>query len=398
MNKQDKVAELCLQKLRIVDLNPSQQLPLHLTSSFSFDDIETCTAVFAGAADGYVYSRYRNPTVDAVAKRIAELEGVGFAGATAAIMTSSGMAAIYVLLTSLLPSGGTIVTQSDLYGGTTELLFKVVKKTGINIVLKDFTDMEDVSKEIRGAKQPMVVYLETPTNPCLNCIDIAAVAAIAKSKDVPVIVDNTFATPYLQRPLTLGAQFVIHSTTKYLNGHGTGIAGVIVGSDMSVMQQTVWPVLKLTGAICNPFDAWLVGNGIRTLPLRMDRHCENALGLSKYLQNHPGVEKVYYPGLPDHPTHDVADRQMFGFGGMLSFVVPGGKEGAFKVMNKLRIASIAPTLGDVDTLILHPATSSHLNVQPEIRAQFGIVDGMIRVSVGIEPMTSILDDFAFALE
>lgn len=398
MNKHDKVAELCLQKLSLDDLNPPQQLPLHLSSSFSFDDIETCTGVFAGEVDGYVYSRYRNPTVEAVAARIAALEGVGFDGETAALMTSSGMAAIYVLLTSLLPSGGTIVTQSDLYGGTTELLFKVCQKAGINILLKDFTEMDDVMKEINTAKKPIVIYLETPTNPCLNCIDIATVAAIAKSKDVPIIVDNTFATPYLQRPLTLGAHFVIHSTTKYLNGHGTGIGGVIVGSDVTVMRQTVWPVLKLTGSICNPFDAWLVGNGMRTLPLRMDRHCENALGLSKYLQNHPGVEKVYYPGLPDHPSYHVADRQMFGFGGMLSFVVPGGKEGAFKVMNKLRIASIAPTLGDVDTLILHPATSSHLNVQPEIRAQFGIVDGMIRVSVGVEPIASILNDFAFALE
>jgi methionine-gamma-lyase len=390
-------SSLCVRRLDVPASNPPQQLPLFLSSSFAFEAAETSVDVFAGQAPGYVYSRYGNPTIDAVARRLADMEGYGLPEPAEAYMTSSGMAAIHVLLLSLLPRGGKVLTQANLYGGTTELFDKVLSGLGIVPVFADLNDPAVLEARLQADPEIRVVYLETPSNPGLSCLDLKASAAICRRHGCFSVADNTFCTPYIQRPLGLGVDFVIHSTTKYLNGHGTGIAGVMIGRDGGYMREKVWPVLKLTGATCNPFDAWMVAHGIRTLPLRMDRHNQNALALAEWLKAQHAVNRVNYPGLPSHKGHAIAQRQMAGFGGMLSFEVPGGREGALRVMNRLRLPTIAPTLGDVDTLILHPATSSHLRVPPEVRDAQGITEGLIRVSVGLEDLGELIADFAQAL-
>ncbi|MCF8237874.1 MAG: aminotransferase class I/II-fold pyridoxal phosphate-dependent enzyme [Saprospiraceae bacterium] len=394
----DPFDSLCVRKLDLPDHNPAQQLPLFLSSSFSFDTIEQGIDIFTGQQDGFVYSRYGNPTIEAVTRRLEALEGFGLDTDIRGYMTSSGMSAIHLILVSLLQQGDKVVTQANLYGGTTELLTKVMQGMGIEAVFTDLTDLERLESLIRSDKSIRAIYLETPTNPTLACLDLQVLGDLAYRNGVKTIVDNTFSTPYLQRPFGLGIDFVIHSTTKYMNGHGTGIAGLVLGRDVSFMKDRFWSVLKLTGATCNPFDAWLVANGLRTLPLRMERHCENALALAKALSDHEGVNLVNYPGLESHASHALASRQMSGYGGMLSFEVKGGQEKALRVMNGLKLASLAPTLGDVDTLVLHPATSSHLKIPAVIREAQGITNGLIRVSVGLEGVSDLFDDFTSALD
>lgn len=391
------IASLCVRKLDFPASNPPQQLPLHLSSSFSFENVEDSIEIFEGRSNGYVYGRYGNPTIDAVADRLAALEAFDLDQEAAAYLTSSGMSAIHVLLLAVLPQGGKVLTQSNLYGGTTELFLKVMAGLGIEPVFADLSDLARTEEILRQDKAILALYLETPSNPTLDCIDLAALSEIASKNNCKVLVDNTFATPYLQRPFNHGVDFIIHSTTKFLNGHGTGIAGTIIGKDVTFMRERVFPVLKLTGATCNPFDAWMIANGMRTLPLRMHRHCENALALATWLSSHPKVLHVNYPGLEAHRSHVLAKRQMFGFGGMLSFEVIGERQGAIRVMNALQVASIAPTLGDVDTLVLHPCSSSHLRVDKQIREAQGIREGLIRVSVGIELFETLRSDFEQAL-
>jgi methionine-gamma-lyase len=329
---------------------------------------------------------------------LARLESFDLPESGIAFMCSSGMAAIHVLMLSLLPKGGKVLTQANLYGGTTELFTKVFEGLGIEPIFTDLSDLDKVAEILKSDPGIKVIYLETPSNPGMDCVDLEKIAVIAKSAQCQTIVDNTFATPFIQRPLSLGIDFVIHSTTKYLNGHGNGIAGVIIGTDRTFMQEKVWNVLKLTGATCNPFDAWLVANGLRTLALRMERHNSNALALAEWLEKQDRtVLKVNYPGLTAHPSHQVASRQMSGYGGMLSFEVINGREGAMAVMDNLKIASIAPTLGDVETLVIHPATSSHLKIPVAIREAQGIREGLIRVSVGTEGIQDLIADFSQAL-
>lgn len=392
------LASLCVRKLDLPAANPSQQLPLFLSSSFAFDTVEESIEVFEGRSSGYVYGRYGNPTIDAVADRIGALEAFDLEGDVQAYLTSSGMSAIHVLLLAVLPHGGKVLTQSNLYGGTTELLLKVMSGLGIEPIFADLGDLTTTEELLRNNPGISAMYLESPSNPTLDCVDIRALSTLAARHGSKVLIDNTFSTPFLQRPLSMGADFVIHSTTKFLNGHGTGIAGAIIGKDLAFMKERVFPVLKLTGATCNPFDAWMVANGLRTLPLRMQRHCENAMDLATWLQGQPKVSKVNYPGLSTHATHAIAKEQMAGFGGMMSFEVAGGRSSALRVMNALRVASIAPTLGDVDTLVLHPCTSSHLRVDPRIREEQGITEGLVRVSVGVEDIGTLRADFEQALQ
>lgn len=394
----DLFTSLCVRKLDVPVMNPPQQLPLYLSSSFSFDTIEQGVDIFTGQQEGYVYSRYGNPTIEAVTRRLEALEGFGLELDIQGYMTSSGMSAIHLILVSLLNQGQKVLTQANLYGGTTELLTRVMTGLGIETVFADLQDLDAIEARLKADSSIRVIYLETPTNPTLSCLDLESISALAQKYTIKTIVDNTFSTPYLQRPFAHGVDFVIHSTTKYINGHGTGIAGLVLGKDKSFMKDRFWSVLKLTGATCNPFDAWLVANGIRTLPLRMDRHSANARQLASALEENPRVECVNYPGLTSHPTHHLASRQMLGYGGMLSFSVQGGQENAFRVMNQLKLASLAPTLGDVDTLVLHPATSSHLRIPKAIREEQGITDGLIRVSVGLEDPLDLIADFTSALD
>lgn len=369
------------------------QLPIYATSSFDFESIDQGIDIFSGKAQGHVYGRYGNPTIDAVAGKIAQLETHGLDIEAGAILCSSGMAAIAVLMTSLLRSGEKILTQGNLYGGTTELFTKTLAQLGIQTVMTDLKDLEHVEALVRADDSIRMLYFETPANPTLACVDIEALAAIARRHGRHSAIDNTFCTPYLQQPLALGADFVIHSTTKYLNGHGNSIAGAIVGRDPAIMRDKVAKTMKLLGANCNAWDAWLTNLGMKTLTLRMDRHCANALALAQFLQQQPAVAKVNYPGLESHPDFALARRQMRNSGGMLSFELAAGFDAAIACMNQLTFCSLAPTLGDVDTLILHPASSSHLNIPKELRVQNGISDGLVRVSVGIEDLSDLIADF-----
>jgi len=291
-----------------------------------------------------------------------------------------------------------MLTQPNIYGGTTELFRQMAASWGIEIVYADLSNTAAIDSLLNSDQAIKLVYLETPANPTLACIDIEALARVTSLHNRWSAIDNTFATPYLQQPLSLGVDFVIHSTTKFLNGHGNGIAGVVIGKDADLFKRTIWNTMKLTGANCSPFEAWLVYQGMKTLPLRMDKHSSNALLIATTLSNHPNVSRVNYPGLESHPEHTVARKQMRALGGMMSIELKGGFDTAIQAMNKMKFCSLTPTLGDVDTLILHPASSSHLRVDPDVRRKAGISDGLIRISVGIEDPQDILDDLLQAID
>ncbi len=373
-------------------------LPIYATSSFAFDSMDQGIEIFNNIESGHVYSRYANPTVDTVARKIALLESHNLGFEADALMTSSGMSAISTLFLGLLKSGESILTQGNLYGGTTELLKSVIEPIGVSTHFVHLNDLSAVESALKANPNIKMLYCETPANPSLSCVDIAALSQLAHQYGAWCAIDNTFASPYLQQPFAFGVDFIIHSTTKYINGHGNSIAGVVVARDRALMREKIWRAMKLLGTNCSPFEAWLTNNGIKTLALRMDRHCANALALAHYLEQHPSVERVNYPGLSSHPDHQLAKKQMpKGFGGMLSFEIKGGFDAGLKCMNKIQFCALAPTLGDVDTLILHPASSSHLRVPKAVREENGITDGLIRVSVGIEHIDDIIADFAASI-
>lgn len=389
---------LCAQELPENRTTRPHQLPLYATSSFEFDSIDQGIRVFKGEEKGHIYGRFGNPTVDTVARKLAQLEGHGTDAEPHAILVSSGMSAISTLMLAVLSPGDKILTQGNLYGGTTELFLKILKPLGIDTVVVDLRDTQAVAEALEADENIRLVYYETPANPTLACADIQAISDIAHRHGRLSVADNTFCTPYIQQPLRFGADFVIHSTTKYLNGHGNGVAGVIIGRDAGLMQGKIFTTMKLAGTNCNPWDAWLINNGLKTLALRMERHSLNAMAVAQFLDGHPAVAQVNYPGLPTHPDHELARRQMTGFGGMLSFELKGGLEAGKRFMNRLEMCTLAPTLGDVDTLILHPASMSHVNVEPEVRRAYGISDGLVRISVGIEAAEDIIADLDQAME
>ncbi len=391
-------ASLCAQELPENRTTKAHQLPIYATSSFEFDSIEQGIRVFKGDEKGHIYGRFGNPTIDTVASKLAQLESHGTGLASEALLVSSGMSAISTLMLSILSPGDKILTQGNLYGGTTELFLKILGPLGIETVVADLQDTEAVTAALQADEHIRMLYYETPANPTLTCVDIQALSDIAHRHDCLSVADNTFCTPYVQQPFRWGADFVIHSTTKYLNGHGNGVAGVIIGRDTEWMQGKVFTTMKLAGTNCNSWDAWLINNGLKTLAIRMERHSLNAMAVAQFLEKHPAVERVNYPGLPSHPDHQLAQRQMNTFGGMLSFELKGGLEGGKAFMNRLEMCTLAPTLGDVDTLILHPASMSHVNVDPEVRRAYGITDGLVRISVGIEAAEDIIGDLEQAMK
>lgn len=388
---------LCVHELPFQKTTEPHILPLYATSSFVFDSIDQGIDIFSGKEKGHVYARYGNPTVETVAEKIALLETHGLNMEAKAILFSSGMSAISTLIMATLQSGDKILTQGNLYGGTTELFVKIFQPLGIETILTDLKNLNQVEELIQTDPKIKLLYFETPANPTLACVDIAALADIAKRYNRWSAIDNTFCTPYLQQPFQFGVDFILHSTTKFLNGHGNSIAGALVGRDLEIMNGRIWQTMKLAGTNCSPWEAWLLNNGLKTLELRMDRHCTNALTVAQFLENHPKVERVNYNGLPSHPDHTLAQRQMRNFGGMLSFELKDGLQAGIQFMNHIQFCTLAPTLGDVDTLVLHPASSSHINVAKEIRLQNGITDGLIRLSIGIENVEDIIADLEQAL-
>lgn len=397
MSKSKGFGSLCVKEITDRRTTKPHQLPIYATSSFEFENINQGIDIFKGNATGHVYGRYGNPTIDTVADKIGMLETYGLDMTGKAILCSSGMSAISTLLMSCLKAGDKVLTQGNLYGGTTELLLKVLGPLGVETIMTDLQDIEKVNEIVKENASIQMIYFETPANPTLACVDMEALAKIAQEHGIKSAVDSTFCTPYLQQPFKWGVDFVIHSTTKYLNGHGNSIAGIIIGKDEEFMVEKVWRTMKLAGTNCNPFDAWLLNNGLKTLELRMDRHSSNAQKIAEYLESHSKVERVNYNGLPSHPDHLLAKKQMTACGGMLSFEIKGGLQPGIDFMNKIQFCSLAPTLGDVDTLILHPASMSHINIDREIRIRNGITDGLVRLSVGIENVEDIIADLEQAL-
>ncbi|MCH7858721.1 MAG: PLP-dependent transferase [Candidatus Marinimicrobia bacterium] len=376
--------------------------PIYQSATFGFADVGQGRRLFAGEEQGYIYSRWHNPTVEVIEEKLAALEGVDLRRADAnravtGLAFSSGMAAISSLLMTLLRPGDTILTHGGLYGGTSELMQSIFQDLGIQRVLTDLGSPEVVEAAIRAADRPRVLYLESPANPVLDLVDIAMVAQAAQAHGLKVVVDNTFATPILQQPLALGADFVVHSTTKYLNGHGTTVGGIVLGTDGDFIHHDLWERRKLLGGSPSPFDAWLINQGLKTLALRMERHSANALTVARWLDTQSPVARVHYPGLDHFRYHELAKRQMKGFGGMIAFELQGGVAAGTVVMNTVQLCSLAVSLGTVDTTIMHPASMSHAGVPREQRLEAGITDGLVRLSVGLEDVEDIIDDLGRAL-
>ena len=363
--------------------------PIYQSTTFAFEDAEQGAALFSHQREGYVYTRYGNPTLNALEKKIAALEG-----AEAAQVTATGMAAVSTSVLSLLKAGDHLVSARSIYSAAFDLFHRKLPSWGIETTFVESTAPGDFAGAMRANTK--LVYIESPSNPVLNVLDIEAIASIARSREVPVAIDNTFATPFNTRPLRMGVDLVIHSATKYLCGHGDAMGGVVAGKH-AIIQKIAVETHRDLGGVMSPFNAWLILRGLRTLPLRMERHNDNAMRIAQFLRKHPKVEEVFYPGLPSHPGHDIARKQMRGFGGMLSFIVRGGIEAGRHVLNSVKLCILAVSLGDTRTLITHPASTTHVVVPREKRLEIGIYDGLIRLSVGIENVQDLMDDLDQAL-
>lgn len=368
--------------------------PIYQTSTFVFENCEQGGNRFQGQEEGYIYSRLGNPTTSLLEKRMAMLEG-----GEAAMATSSGMGAITSVFWTALRAGDHVIADGTLYGCTFAFLSHGISRYGVEVTFVDMADPENVRAALRPNTR--LVYIETPANPNLKIVDIAAVAGIAHEHDpsVVVVADNTFATPYHTRPLELGCDVVIHSATKYLNGHGDVIAGMIVGNNEFLTQVRLFGVKDMTGSVIGPFEAWLILRGIKTLEVRMERHQRNAAIIADWFKKHPKVERVYYPGLKDHPNHEVAAKQMRnGFGGMVTIELKGGRKAGRTFLDNLQLCSLAVSLGDTETLVEHPASMTHSPYSAEELKKFNISEGLVRISAGLENVDDIIADFEQALE
>jgi cystathionine gamma-lyase/cystathionine beta-lyase/cystathionine gamma-lyase/homocysteine desulfhydrase len=365
------------------------QEPDPLTGAVTVPIYPTSTYVQQGIGEnkGYEYSRVSNPTRDRLEQNLASLEG-----GVAAPVFGSGMAAISAIVT-LLKSGDHVVCGNDLYGGTPRLFNQVMTNFGLQFTYVDTSDAENVERAIR--KNTRMVFVETPTNPLMSVSDLLVISKICRRKKAELVVDNTFMSPYFQQPLALGADMVVHSTTKFLNGHSDGLGGVVVCSRPDQAEKLAF-LQKAVGAILSPFECWLVLRGVKTLAARMEIHDRNGRVIAEFLAKHKKISKVFYPGLPDHPQHELAKRQMSGFGAMITFET-GSLKNANRMLKKLRMCSLGESLGGVETLISHPATMTHAGLGEKGRKAIGITDGMVRISAGIEDVDDILEDLETGL-
>ena len=364
--------------------------PIFTTSSYCFESAAQAAARFSGEEPGNIYSRFTNPTVRTFEQRLAALEG-----GECAVATASGMAAILATCMALLKAGDHIVSSRSIFGTTSVLFNNYLHKFGVDTSFVTLTDMSAWRAAIRP--ETKLFFLETPSNPLTDIADIQALAELAHANDCLLVVDNCFCTPALQLPLKLGADIVIHSATKYLDGQGRCIGGAVVGSN-DLVGTDVYGFLRTAGPSMSPFNAWVFMKGLETLHLRMKAHCENALALAQWLAQQPSVKHVFYPGLETHPQHELAKRQQSGFGGVLSFEMEGGKEAAWRVIDNTKLLSITGNLGDAKTTITHPATTTHGRMAEEDRLKAGISDGLVRVSVGLEDIKDIQNDLARGLK
>jgi len=360
------------------------------TSSFVFENAAQAAARFSGAEPGNIYSRFTNPTTRAFEERLAAMEG-----GQSCVATASGMAAITSLCMAILQMGDHIVSSRSIFGTTTTLFEKYLPRFGIETSFVAQTDLRDWEKSIRANTR--LLFVETPSNPLTEIADIRKLAELAHDNDCLLVVDNCFCTPALQRPLDLGADLVIHSVTKYLDGQGRIVGGAVVGPD-PLVNEDVFGVIRTTGPAMSPFSAWVALKGLETLNLRMKAHCEQAMQLAKFLEQHPRVRRVYHAGLESHPQHELARSQQSGFGGVVSFVVEGGRESAWQVIDATETLSITANLGDVKTTITHPSTTTHGRVSDEIKASAGIEEGLLRVAVGLENIDDIIADLSRGLD
>ncbi|HUU42221.1 MAG TPA: PLP-dependent aspartate aminotransferase family protein [Planctomycetota bacterium] len=355
--------------------------PIYMTSTFTLDE--------TGREREFHYTRMGNPTRAALERTLAALEG-----GAGCVATAAGVAAETTVM-HLFGSGTHVVSGNDIYGGTFRLFTKLFEKQGFTFSFVDMSDSTNVERALRDDTR--AIWIETPSNPLLRIVDIEAMCDVARGRGVTVIVDNTFATPCFQQPLRLGADIVVHSTSKYLNGHSDIIGGAVIAKTLETAKR-VAEIASWLGTTCSPFDAWAVLRGLRTLHVRMEAHQRNAMAMARFLLSRSEVMRVYYPGLPDHPKHDLAARQMSGSGGMVSFDLRGGKEAVFALFRNLRLFASAASLGGIESLIEHPATLSHASMTPEARAAAGITDGCVRISLGIESPDDLIEDMKRGLE
>ena len=394
---------LCIRGGHAAESNRAHLTPVYASSTYTFDSAEQSIAVFKGEEPGYIYGRWGNPTITEAEEKIALLEAYKLKGSNGAplqlkaILHSSGMAAVTTMLLSNLKAGQKIITHHSLYGGTHELIEKILPGLGIEAIIVDFHDVNKVEDALKADGNVALMYLETPANPTLQCIDLEALSTLGKSYGLTVCADNTFATPYLQQPFKYEVDYVMHSTTKFLNGHGTAIGGVLIGRDLEKMKGPVTKMHRLLGGNSNAFDAFLLTNGMRTLGIRMDRHCSNAQAVAEFLEQHDAVARVNYVGLPAHPDHATAMRQMKNGGALMSFELKGGFESGVSFIDKMQLCTNAVSLGTCDTLVSHPASTTHMGVSREQRVAFGISDGLIRMSVGMENIEDIIADIDQAM-
>jgi O-succinylhomoserine sulfhydrylase len=364
-------------------------VPLFLTSSFVFDTAEDMRAAFNDESDDFIYSRYVNPNTNEFINKVCLLEG-----AESGLATASGMAAIFTTFMALLKSGDHVVSCSSVFGATHAIFTKYFPKWNISYSYFNTNNVNEIEKLIKP--ETKFIYLETPTNPAIELIDLELVGALAKKHNILLIVDNCFATPYLQQPIKFGADLVIHSATKYMDGQGRVLGGIVVGKKELI--NDIYLFGRLTGPSMSPFNAWVLSKSLETLALRMDRHCENALYVAQKLEGNSQLENVSYPFLPSHPNYAIAKKQMKAGGGIITITVKGGYEPAKKFLDKLQMIKISPNLGDARSIVTHPASSTHCKLSETERATVGISDGLIRVSIGLENKEDILTDLLQALK
>jgi len=381
--------------------------PIYQNSVFAFDSTDSGAAIAGGEKPGYYYTRLNNPNHQQLAQKLAALEAWDLmkqdpekdpAEMVGGLVFASGMAAVTAAILACVHSGETVLTQSALYDGTYLFMKNLAPRYGINVVWVMDNSPEGWEQAFEAHPEAKLAYIETPVNPTLRLTDIAAVAELAHAHGARLAVDNTFATPYCQRPFTLGADVVVHSTTKYLSGHGQVLGGAAMTTDLALLKGDLYLNYKILGATPSPIDTWMANIGLKTFELRMDRHCRNAMRVARRLEDHPGVSRVYYPGLESHPDHKLAQVQMMDYGGMIAFELAGGLEAGKRMMDHVQVATLAVSLGNVDTLVQHPASMTHRNTPREERLAAGITDGLVRLSVGIEDAEDLVQDLLRAIE